>query len=196
MMLVITRRNIGLGRIVKHAVRLSHNDALSWLHEQGYDQDTAQGIVNAFTSAPSLKEVQAIGEDGLKSLAKAVQQDLSKFANSSIVKVIVNVPSQHRHIEVLGREGETLYDLSRREPAFASVLECACGGIAACSTCHVYVDKSFRDKLPPPQDSELDMLDLAWGQKKSSRLGCQIKLTKLLDGIMIKIPEQTNNLYN
>ena len=37
----------------------------------------------------------------------------------------------------------------------------ACGAALACSTCHLYVEQQFYDKLPPPDDEEEDMLDLA-----------------------------------
>jgi ferredoxin len=40
----------------------------------------------------------------------------------------------------------------------------ACEGTLACSTCHVIVDDSeFFGKLPPPEEEEMDMLDLAIG---------------------------------
>ncbi len=44
-------------------------------------------------------------------------------------------------------------------------------------------------------ESELDMLDLAWGQSETSRLGCQLKVTRECEGMTLRIPEATNNLY-
>lgn len=70
-------------------------------------------------------------------------------------------------------------------------LEGACGGTLACSTCHVIVDKKYYGMLPKPEEEELDMLDLAWGLEDTSRLGCQIILTKELDGISVTLPEKT-----
>jgi 2Fe-2S ferredoxin len=50
-----------------------------------------------------------------------------------------------------------------------------CGGVCACSTCHVWVRKGF-DSLSEQDDMELDRLDLAYDVKPTSRLGCQAKV--------------------
>lgn len=73
-------------------------------------------------------------------------------------------------------------------------LEGACEASLACSTCHVYVDEPWFDKLPPPVEEEEDMLDLAFGLQENSRLGCQIKLTKELDGITVRLPMASRNI--
>lgn len=69
-------------------------------------------------------------------------------------------------------------------------LEGACGGTLACSTCHLYIDQESFDKLPEPDEEEEDMLDLAIALEDLSRLGCQCKLTKELDGIVCTLPEE------
>ena len=51
----------------------------------------------------------------------------------------------------------------------------SCGGVCACSTCHVWVKKGF-DSLSEQDDMELDRLDLAYDVKPQSRLGCQAKV--------------------
>lgn len=73
-------------------------------------------------------------------------------------------------------------------------IEGACGGVMACSTCHLIVDRAFFDKLPPPEDDEEDMLDLAYGLTPTSRLGCQIVMTDALDGLVVRLPPETHNL--
>jgi 2Fe-2S ferredoxin len=73
-------------------------------------------------------------------------------------------------------------------------LEGACEGSLACSTCHVIVDKSFYDKLESPSEDEEDMLDLAFGLTSTSRLGCQITMTKELDGLTLVVPNETRNV--
>lgn len=73
-------------------------------------------------------------------------------------------------------------------------LEGACEGSLACSTCHVIIDESFYDKLPPASEDEEDMLDLAFGLTHTSRLGCQIKITDELDGLTISLPAATRNM--
>jgi 2Fe-2S ferredoxin len=51
----------------------------------------------------------------------------------------------------------------------------ACGGVCACSTCHVYVTKGFQS-LTEAEDKEQDILDKAFDVKPSSRLGCQAEV--------------------
>ncbi|RAU21469.1 2Fe-2S ferredoxin [Paramagnetospirillum kuznetsovii] len=73
-------------------------------------------------------------------------------------------------------------------------LEGACEGSLACSTCHVIVDKAWYDKLKPATEDEEDMLDLAFGLTATSRLGCQIIMSKDLDGLTVTLPAATRNM--
>ena len=68
-------------------------------------------------------------------------------------------------------------------------LEGACEGSRACATCHVVVDPEWAAKLSAPTDDEEDMLDLAFGLEKTSRLGCQIVMTDALDGLTVRLPK-------
>ncbi|GBR54801.1 ferredoxin family 2Fe-2S iron-sulfur cluster binding protein [Gluconobacter sphaericus] len=68
-------------------------------------------------------------------------------------------------------------------------LEGACEGSLACATCHVVVDPEWAAKLSAPTDDEEDMLDLAFGLEKTSRLGCQIVMTDALDGLTVGLPK-------
>lgn len=72
-------------------------------------------------------------------------------------------------------------------------IEGACEGCMACSTCHVIVDEPHFDDLPDPSDEEEDLLDLAWGVRPTSRLGCQITVTASEDGMIVTLPATTNN---
>lgn len=73
-------------------------------------------------------------------------------------------------------------------------LEGACEGSMACSTCHVIVDDVWYPKLDEPEEEEEDMLDLTFGLKRTSRLGCQIRMSDDLDGLIIKLPAEHRNL--
>lgn len=88
-------------------------------------------------------------------------------------------------------EGDNLLDIAQ---AHNLDMEGACGGSCACSTCHVIVDPEYYDEIPEPDDDENDMLDLAFGLTETSRLGCQIKMTKELDGLRVALPAMTRNL--
>ena len=73
-------------------------------------------------------------------------------------------------------------------------LEGTCEGQMACSTCHVIVGKDWFAKLPPASEDEEDMLDLAAGVTRTSRLACQITLTAALDGLEVRIPGESRNM--
>jgi len=53
----------------------------------------------------------------------------------------------------------------------------ACGGVCACSTCHVYV-KAGGELLSEPEEAEEDILDKAFDVRMESRLGCQAKIRR------------------
>ena len=70
-------------------------------------------------------------------------------------------------------------------------IDADCGGACACSTCHVYVDPAWVDKLPKIDDIEEDMLDFANERDAGrSRLSCQLKVTADLDGLIVHMPEK------
>lgn len=73
-------------------------------------------------------------------------------------------------------------------------IEGACEGSLACSTCHVVIDDAWYARLEEASEDEEDMLDLAFGLTKTSRLGCQIILTEDLDGLTVKLPGETRNM--
>jgi len=75
-------------------------------------------------------------------------------------------------------------------------LEGACEGSLACSTCHIVVEPEWYDVLTEASEDEEDMLDLAFGLTKTSRLGCQIIMTEELDGLTVKLPGGSSNAMN
>lgn len=70
-------------------------------------------------------------------------------------------------------------------------LQGTCGGAMSCGTCHVYIKKSWNEKLPPKSEDEQMMLeaiaDLVEVRADSSRLSCQIELSDALSGIEVEI---------
>lgn len=93
--------------------------------------------------------------------------------------------------EAEGEAGTPLLDLAQ---AVGMPLEGTCEGQMACSTCHVIVAKEWFDKLPPAAEEEEDMLDLAAGVTRTSRLSCQIVLTDALDGIEVRVPAEARDM--
>ena len=66
-----------------------------------------------------------------------------------------------------------------------------CGGALACATCHCYVDDDWADRLPPPSQTELDMLECAAAERRpTSRLSCQIVVGPELDGLVVHCPDR------
>ncbi|VDO83514.1 unnamed protein product, partial [Heligmosomoides polygyrus] len=93
---------------------------------------------------------------------------------------------------IRGKVGDNVMYLSHR---YGIELEGACEASLACSTCHVYVDKPYYERLDEPKEEEDDMLDQAPALRSNSRLGCQIILRKDLDGITVRLPSITRNFY-
>jgi 2Fe-2S ferredoxin len=62
-----------------------------------------------------------------------------------------------------------------------------CGGVCSCATCHVHVDPAWRERVGPPGASEAGMLELEDHATGCSRLGCQIRLTPDLDGLVVRV---------
>lgn len=75
-------------------------------------------------------------------------------------------------------------------------LEGACEGSLACSTCHIIVAPEWFELLTEASEEEEDMLDLAFGLAKTSRLGCQIRMTPELDGLIVTLPAGTRNVLD
>lgn len=94
--------------------------------------------------------------------------------------------------KVRGKVGDNVMYLAHR---YGVEIEGACEASLACSTCHVYVDEQFLDKLPDAKEQEEDMLDMAPVLRPNSRLSCQIILTKELDNITLTLPQITRNFY-
>ena len=69
-------------------------------------------------------------------------------------------------------------------------IDADCGGSMACATCHGYVEEKWLDKLPKPEEGEIDMIDMAFEPKKNSRLSCQILVSDELNGLIVNLPEK------
>ena len=69
-------------------------------------------------------------------------------------------------------------------------IDADCGGACACSTCHIYVDPAWSEKVGKPNDVEKDMLDFAFDVRDNSRLSCQMKVTDAWDGLIVRTPER------
>ncbi|WP_309622998.1 2Fe-2S iron-sulfur cluster-binding protein [Novosphingobium sp.] len=91
-------------------------------------------------------------------------------------------------------EGQAGVSLLEAGQAAGMPLEGTCEGQMACSTCHVVVTKEWFERLPRASEDEEDMLDLAAGVMRTSRLSCQIELTDQLDGLVVHIPGESHDM--
>jgi ferredoxin len=181
----------------------SNDQARKFLTEIGIAPSLLDAMIDTFKESigrpPSIIDLNKFGVPGLKALAVSVERDLKErkmLSQKENIHVIFIPPKSDSKFTIIAKETETVKDIAGRLREVGSLLECACGGIAACSTCHVIiVDKEYFQKLPPPEEAETDMLDLAFGVTDTSRLGCQLKFTKACDGIVLKIPDGVHNLF-
>ena len=96
-------------------------------------------------------------------------------------------------VEGKGKEGDNLLDIIVNNDIDIDGFG-ACEGTLACSTCHViFKQEDFERLSEEATDEELDMLDLAYGLTDTSRLGCQVCITKELSGIEVQLPEGIND---
>nr|XP_033322651.1 adrenodoxin-like protein 2, mitochondrial [Megalopta genalis] len=106
---------------------------------------------------------------------------------------ITFIKANGEKIKAKGKEGDTILDIVVNNEIDLDGYG-ACEGTLTCSTCHLIFPKEVYDTLPDkPTDEELDMLDLAYELTDTSRLGCQIVMTKELNGIEVRVPTTLND---
>jgi ferredoxin len=107
-----------------------------------------------------------------------------------VVKVTF-ISANGERVETTAEAGQRLLEVAQIAD---QPLEGTCEGQMACSTCHVIVAPDWFGKLPRASDDEEDMLDLAAGVTRTSRLACQIELTDALDGLEVRIPGESRDM--
>ena len=96
--------------------------------------------------------------------------------------------------DAVSAEAQPGDNLLRVAQAAGMALEGTCEGQMACSTCHVIVAPEWFARLPQAVEDEEDMLDLAAGACRTSRLSCQIVLSEELDGLEVRIPPDSHDM--
>lgn len=179
----------------------------SYLETLGIDRTLQNGIVKAFESMHGkdvrVEVMQSFGEEGMKALAASVEKAKRPgHGKRPSTDVLIKIPHHKTDFKLKWKMGDSLLDLAQEnEELLGEYMEGTCGGNMSCCTCHVYVEQpEFRELLPEPEESELDMLDLAYEPNETSRLGCQVKLTPIIMGASIQleftIPAGVNNVWN
>lgn len=165
---------------------------------------TTPRIVRSLTTKTSLLEDVAASskivaqhhrQQGQVRLVQSFCRNLStsqpKLQNEEIEVTFVRANGDR--IKAKGKLGDSLLDVVVNNQLDLDGFG-ACEGTLTCSTCHLIFSKADFDALPEkPGDEELDMLDLAYELTDTSRLGCQIVLTKELNGLEVRVPATIND---
>ena len=101
------------------------------------------------------------------------------------------VTGKGERVAAIGQPGDRLLETGQNA---GMPLEGTCEGQMACSTCHVIVAPEWFDRLSPACDDEEDMLDLATGVTRTSRLSCQIRLDAAYEGLEVRIPGESRDM--
>jgi ferredoxin len=109
-----------------------------------------------------------------------------------MTRVVIQDAAGKQH-EIDARDQLSLMQVAKNA---GIAMEGACEGCMACSTCHVIVDRAWRDRLPPPSEPERDMLDLTYGVTVNSRLACQILIVPAVEGLTVRVPSETRNMMD
>ncbi|XP_018793133.1 PREDICTED: adrenodoxin [Bactrocera latifrons] len=165
----------------------------------------AQNLVRCTINAAVLKSARSFSKNSsnfsllqrrinLKSITN--QHCLRTFSVGTQLHQDVNVTflrANGQKIQTKGKVGDTLLDVVVNNHIDLDGFG-ACEGTLTCSTCHLIFKTADFEKLPDKaSDEELDMLDLAYELTETSRLGCQITLTKDMDGLVVSVPATIND---
>ena len=96
--------------------------------------------------------------------------------------VVTDQKGEVHHLE--GLEGFRVMEIIRD---WGLPIKAECGGACACAICHVYIAEKWLDKLVPPTDEEIEMLDMAFDVRDNSRLSCQIIMKPDLEGLELEL---------
>ena len=140
-------------------------------------------FVEAFGPGPNL-EKGVVSNYMKKQQAEAAARAAEK-ARTVAITYVDNSGTEH---ELQVQSGKTLMEAATENLIEGIIGEC--GGSCACATCHVIVDETWYDRLGVPGEMESDMIEALPLATKTSRLGCQIKVTEELDGLVLQVPEE------
>jgi len=90
--------------------------------------------------------------------------------------------------QVMGGEGESILEVALDNGVN---IEHACGGVTACSTCHVYIESGM-DQLAEASEAEEDRVEEAPGLRRNSRLSCQCQIVGK-GPIVVRVPAWNRN---
>lgn len=127
----------------------------------------------------------------MQSVSRNLSTSQPKLQNEEVEVTFVRANGER--IKAKGKVGDSLLDVIVNNQIDLEGFG-ACEGTLTCSTCHLIFSQADFDALPEkPGDEELDMLDLAYELTDTSRLGCQIVLSKGMQGLEVRVPATIND---
>lgn len=127
----------------------------------------------------------------MQSGSRSLSTSQPKLQNEEVEVTFVRANGER--IKSKGKVGDSLLDVIVNNQIDLEGFG-ACEGTLTCSTCHLIFSQADYDALPEkPGDEELDMLDLAYELTDTSRLGCQIVLSKNMQGLEVRVPATIND---
>ena len=130
--------------------------------------------------------IEPSGRNGMAPIGRPTQPKLSTGHFAMVKITYIDSAGTARTVE--GEAGSTVMETAINHGV--PEIEAECGGACACSTCHVYVDEAWREKVGESSPMEEDMLDFAFEVRPNSRLSCQIKVRDDLDGLVVTTPSR------
>ena len=101
------------------------------------------------------------------------------------MKVTYIDANETRHV-IEAHEGQSLMEIAVENNIPGIIGEC--GGHCSCATCHVHVEPEYGAMLDAPSREESGLLEYVPHTSPRSRLACQIRINKTIDGITVSIP--------
>jgi ferredoxin len=186
----------------------------------GIDSKLHKGILKEIESIHGkdirVDHLESLGKLTIEALAASVEEEELLKKKRGVKKkrpsisIRIKIP-HHDHdnnspasFDVDWKLGSSLLDVAKDNEEFmGEYIEGACSGNMSCCTCHVYMEQpEFREYFNEPSEFELDMIDLAYEPKDSSRLGCQVKLTPTIlnspiqQQLEVTMPSGVNNVLD
>jgi ferredoxin len=158
-------------------------------------------LVPVYGKPLTVSHLKSFGKEGLLQLAESVESVTPELGNQS-VPLKFDIPHHKTSYTLQWKEGQSVLDLAKSHPdLLGEYMEGTCGGTMSCCTCHVYLSPRMYKVLKEPCNAELDMLDLAYEPKETSRLACQIRLEGELlqldeQDVVVTIPADATNVWN
>ena len=152
----------------------------------------------------TVSHLQAFGPTGLKALATSLQEySIPNEENDAlVVPITIEIPHHSTHYTLEWNSKKSLLQfIKSNADMFGEYMEGTCGGNMSCCTCHVYLSQSLYDTMEEPTEAELDMLDLAFDPKPTSRLACQVYANEKMMQLkpnerIVTIPEHVVDLWS